>query len=55
MAGLTTAPAELALPQGLWLKPPRLLAARLIVPDGMVHRGSLNANATRISAIRNQT
>jgi hypothetical protein len=55
MTGLTTASAELALAQGLWLKPPRLLAARLIVPDFMVHRGSPNADATRISAVRNQT
>jgi hypothetical protein len=46
-------PAELALAHGLWLKPPRRLAARLILADFMA-RGSLNA-ATRIPAIRNQT
>jgi hypothetical protein len=55
MAGLTTAPAELALAHGLWLKPPRRLAARLSLADFTVHRGSLNADATRIPATRNQT
>jgi hypothetical protein len=48
------APAELALAHGLWLKPPRRQAARLNLSDFMA-RGSLNADATRIPAIRNQT
>jgi hypothetical protein len=48
-------PAALALSDGLWLKAPRQMAARLMLPVFQVYRGLLTADATPIPAARNQT